>query len=419
MVLSPEHLLLSSVVTIPGCYRKALEAGVRDKYFGSSQNKAVWDWIERFRRQHDSLPSVTALRSTFPDFPLEVDLTEVDYDFALISVEKSYLKRQLTKRVYEIGENLAVDDIDAALSGFTLAGLDIPHQTDGFDPIKDFDVMIEYMESQAEGVTSIPFGFRSFDRRTGGFSQGDLGLIAARTGEGKTYMLVKVAAQALYMGKKVTFFTLEQSRKEIAKRIQPILAHMYGVTVAAATRGVEPDVESYRRMCQELAAQKVGDLRLHDGARNKKYTPSRVSAIVESEEPDLVIVDYTTRLRTNKGRDALEDWSIAGTIASQLLDVAQSVQIPLVAAHQVNRQGDMGPKDRAPRLSTLAQADNFAQDASVVITLRKMGRHCRTFSCEKNRHGDDGFRWYTNYFPERGVIEEVPEDRAYELQAED
>jgi replicative DNA helicase len=96
-----------------------------------------------------------------------------------------------------------------------------------------------------------------------------------------------------------------------------------------------------------------------------------------------------------------------------LKQLAQEYQVPIVVASQLNRTSGM-QKDIG--VESLSQSDAIGQDADGVIMTQKITPSVRKFSLPKYRHGPDGYHWYCEFKPHKGIFKEVNGERVEELK---
>jgi hypothetical protein len=174
------------------------------------------------------------------------------------------------------------------------------------------------------------------------------------------------------------------------------------------------DAEVYRRFYGELKERLDacgGDLDLHTPA-DGPVSPSVIAS--RASEYDLVAVDYVGLMAADGGGRAVDDWREMAKISNALKTIALSQKTAVLAAAQINRDGETGTGP--PKVKNLAQSDALGQDGDVVLTMRAKPHNVAThFSIEKNRHGPSGVHFHTTFDPDRGVYTEVSADHAEDL----
>lgn len=414
-----EQTLISAVLATQDL-ATALEHGIDAAHF--TEYGTEWEFIRGYHAQHGHTPQRVIFRAKFPrfevlDFP---DVTTAITDFAI-----AYRRQGLAQMVRETVGLLKADDVEKA----SLAALNTATRLNAMfspvtatDGLRAKDSFLDEVRKRQErislrGMSGIDLGFPTLNDRTGGAQPGELWVVGARLGNGKTWTLAKMAAAALIDGHDVEFVSLEQSSMAISFRIHTLLAHHFGFTISNrglnSGRGI--DIESYSDLLDKIDANIPGRLTVTDSSRGR-VSPATLSARVEKVRPDVVFVDYLTLLSDNRGARATEDWRVAATISGDVKVVAQEHDVPIVCAAQINRQGD---GTTPAKVAHLAQADAIGQDADAVVTQAKTSKRLLQLLLAKYRHGEDGFTFYAQFEPDTGQIGEITSDRADEIRLDD
>jgi replicative DNA helicase len=218
----------------------------------------------------------------------------------------------------------------------------------------------------------------------GGLAAGELGIITACAGSGKSWVLSKLGAEAMKQGKNVVHFTLELNENYV------------GLRYDACFTGI--DFQNIRNNV-DIVKQKIADV---PGKLKIKYFPIKtVSAYslkahcerlaVLGTKVDMIIVDYADILRPSQSERNSNSYSEAGGIYEELRGVAGELQVPIWSASQSNR---------AAMDEDIIQANNIADSYRKIMTAdfvmslsRKVNdkqANTARFHVIKNRFGPDG-----------------------------
>lgn len=218
-------------------------------------------------------------------------------------------------------------------------------------------------------VWGLSTGFRSWDRLTGGLHRGQLTVLAARTGVGKTTLSLQVAetvARALKEREeqaRVVVLSLEMSARELLLRL------------SCSRALVDAERLSQGRLSEEEHKRWLGAVR--ELAELEPYLTLWVSAnvtvgdlLVRTEELHqerpiaLLVVDYLGLIR-GVGATRYEQVS---EVSRQLRALATGLEIPVLANAQLARPQDRS-EDRPPTLYELRDSGSIEQDADNVLLL--------------------------------------------------
>lgn len=194
----------------------------------------------------------------------------------------------------------------------------------GLDYVDNFESIIEDVKRN-----SISTGWDVVDElMDGGLGPGELGVVMAPSGIGKSWFLSKIACSAIQMGMNVLHYTLELSENYVGQRYTTIL------TGIQTTEHKERKDEIIRKI-----KQTPGRVRI-------KYYPPQfatsktLSAHIEKLRasgfnPNLIIIDYADLLKSSNSRDGL--YAELGGIYEELRGLSGEAGIPIWTATQTNR----------------------------------------------------------------------------------
>lgn len=365
-------------------------------------------WLASYPKLYGDKPSSAALTHKFPDFPYSTEAC--DSAFAAEEVINEYTRRLLVKSIQKAADHLEQGDTEEAMlavSSFIPPARMKPMEND----LADLDFLDQYQEK--EDALVVPWD--TLQDRTGGMRGGDLWYLAARLSQGKSWTLAAFARDALMAGRKVKFYSLEMPRYQVLVRMHVLLGAELGLDVDhIAMRDKLYDHSEYRKLVKKINEEVPGELHIHDTSMGR-VTPSTVA---QDRGIDLCIVDYAGLMSTPLGGRAIDDWRSMGVISNMLKEVALSNNMRIIAAAQINREGDTAGSV-PPKVKNLAQSDSLGQDADVVITHKQMSKSVMVYGIEKNRHGASGERFYSRFLPNTGRFNEIDKDRAEDIRDEE
>lgn len=410
----PEALLISAVLRT-GSAATLSNAGVSSLCF--TVHKAEMQWIEQFIGKHRRVPDKTAFKNRWPECPLyRTDDVEHWTEEVAKEHSRTCLVNLLDRSIDLVGE----EDIDRAVKQLQAGLLDLQAQRKmgGRDVFADWqdtfdDVERRVKKVMATGQSGIPTGFPSLDAVTGGFQDGWLAIVAGRLGMGKTWTAVRMACTAAFAGHSVCYFSLEQSRQQIALRVHTFASGKYGRDVFQSLdlmRGHGFNLRNYRKFLESMVGQVKGKMWVDDSSRGA-VTPLSIAATIEERKPDIVFIDYLTLLSTGK-----KDWQEVASLSGQLQQIAQRARVPIIALSQVNR---LGIGKEPPGAEHLSQADAIGHDADLVLTMMQKSKRVMKMRLAKNRHGPQDVMWFCRFSPNTGQFDEISGDEAADIIEKD
>ena len=247
----------------------------------------------------------------------------------------------------------------------------------------------EKMQAAAQNgswVTGVPTGFDRYDRLTSGLHEGDLSIVAARPGMGKTSFVLNVAQnvsrprivespdqpgrRSEIPGVAVMVFSLEMPREQLTNRM---LASEARVDVSKM-RSRALTTEDWAKLTTAAALLSKLPIYIDD---TPSVTLLEVRAkmrrlIAEYERKTdgprvgLLIIDY---LQLMKGRDGVSSREQEiSEISRGLKGLAKELKLPVIALSQLNRAVESrSEKSKRPLLSDLRESGAIEQDADNII----------------------------------------------------
>ena len=218
-------------------------------------------------------------------------------------------------------------------------------------------------ESSVSGVTT---GFTDLDEKTNGFQPAELIILAARPSMGKTAFVCNIAmAVARIEQKSVLFFSLEQSKLELAERLLSIHSEINGKSLRAG----QLDDDEHDRLMR--GSSELSELPLFIDDKPGR-TMSQIAAIARrvdrQKELGLIIIDYLQLVEPEDKQQPREQ-QIA-QISRRLKFLSKDLRVPVIALAQLNRGVELR-EDKRPKLADLRESGAIEQDADLVTFLHR------------------------------------------------
>lgn len=223
---------------------------------------------------------------------------------------------------------------------------------------------IEQRPTRPPGITT---GFTDLDELLGGLRKKQLITVAGSTSMGKSVFLTDVARHvAIELGLTVAFFSLEMSKEEMFERI---VAAEAGVPLKHVRNGTLTEQE-WAKISNKLGPMSNAPLFLADeAAMTVRQMKARSQRLAARHGLDLLIVDHMHLV--DAGRRIDDDVKRLGEISRSLKsDLAMDMDIPVIAAAQLNRNPTSRP-DKRPQLADLKGSSSIEQDSNVVVLIHR------------------------------------------------
>lgn len=320
----------------------------------------------------------TLIRETLKDVFRNIESSDLTFikDQSLDFCKNQELKKAILKSV-EYLKDSRYGDIKSLIDGALRAGADTNL---GHDYNTDIDT--RYADS-ARAVKSTPWDIIN-EITEGGFGKGELIILAAGPGGGKSMALVNIAVHSAKQGLNVLYYTLELNESYVSRRIDSLVSGI-------AQQNLKYHLDEVRDSIAKLTGRIVVKYYPTKSATTNTLAAHIEKSIAVGFKPDMVIVDYADLLRdTSNNKNARKD-EILGGIYEELRGLAGTYEIPVFSASQLNRSAAemdiVGGDKIAESYSKLMVAD-FVASLSRKMTDKIAGTGRWTII--KNRFGVDG-----------------------------
>jgi len=240
---------------------------------------------------------------------------------------------------------------------------------------EDYQPLSALMESTLDEIealashgimSGVPTGFVELDELTNGLHPGQMVIVAARPGVGKSTLGLDLArSAAIGHGLCSAFFSLEMTKTEIVMRLLSAEAQ---VPLQDIRKGNMSD-ENWARIARKTGEVSSAPLFIDDSP-NLTMMEIRAKArrLKQRHDLKLVIVDYLQLMSSGKRVESRQ--LEVSEFSRQMKLLAKELEVPVVALSQLNR-GPEQRTDKKPMLSDLRESGSLEQDADVVILLHR------------------------------------------------
>ncbi len=248
----------------------------------------------------------------------------------------------------------------------------------------------------------IQTGFKRLDRMTNGLHGGELIVLAARPGVGKSAMAMNIVENVAKQGKTVAVFSLEMSKQQLIERM---LSSMSTVPLANIKSGTFDDPEADITRLRAAQNTICAKMKLY-GNDYAQIRPSEISSqcrrLKAQKGLDLIVIDYIQLM--NSGVDPKQGRAVeVGAITRALKLMAKELDVPIIALAQLKRDAEMrnikgkeaGGGGSEPVLSDLRESGSIEQDADIVLFIHRdtdseKGIKNYSLIVAKHRNGETG-----------------------------
>lgn len=355
--------------------------------------KAEYEFIKAHYDAYHVVPDRLTFLNHFPDFIIQ-DVNEPD-NYLVEQLYNDYNQSYLASRFNGMKKFLEADDIAGATKYFldSVEKLHIGSALQCTDIMSDTSRYERYLDMIAnQSKYFISTGFPELDKIITGIDRRNENMvIAARTGVGKSWLLLTIAAAASKQGLTVGIYSGEMSVDKVAYRIDTLLGKIDNRKIS---RGDLYYKDQYKNYLEGLSCSGYGAIKVLTPADIAgPATVDALQAFIEKEHLDILFIDQYSLLEDNS-RAKVAHEKVAN-ISKAVKNLQVLKQIPIISVSQMNRTKN---EDKTQDTTQIALSDRIGQDATVILMLDKQdaedvnhkGFYRVTLNLVKSRDGGDG-----------------------------
>lgn len=275
-----------------------------------------------------------------------------------------YASAEINALAYDAPDDLGVVVEEAEKILFNVTEKRVASEFEKMDSllIDAFEEITKLAEHKDE-ILGVATGFKDIDDLFHGFRGGDLVILAARPGVGKTSFALNLAVNAAKLGTTVAFLSLEMSASQLVQRI---LCSEARVNLARLRSG-KVEKSDWGAIADASNTLSKLDMYIDDTpALSILELRAKARRELRDKEKGLIVVDYLQLMQPPQTRRDGNRAVEVGEISRGLKVLAKEMDMPVIALSQLSRQVEMRGKKR-PMLSDLRESGSIEQDADIVM----------------------------------------------------
>lgn len=337
--------------------------------FYHKENRIVYDAMKALHNEGEHIDSLSLRNKLiesgkYSEIDGDVYLSDlvscaslVNFKYAARTLTKLMFRRKLKDLALNIHDlinspgienELILNEIETVVKNFDRLSREDYTEIKDLMPedFKDYDVTGQY----------IPTGFKAIDSKIIGLFKGELIILGARPGRGKTALALNCVMN-MAKDNNCAFISLEMPKKQLGMRALSSWAMVNG-------RDLRQGKLDGKVKQLEEARDRIKKLKLAILNRNTiDQIEASARKLVQLKDLKFLAVDYLQLVKvTGKGKQRYVE---VGEVSRRLKLLAIELDIPILAMCQLSRECE----DRAPRLSDLRESGDIEQDADVVLFL--------------------------------------------------
>ena len=236
-----------------------------------------------------------------------------------------------------------------------------------------------FNEHVGEGL--VKTGFYKLDDCLGGLEGGDVTVIGARPGIGKSALVTQIIGNMAQKGHRVGYFNLEMNESQVYERFVSRLAELSLTRVRRAKSFLGGEEESFNKANEEMSGY---DVIISTGSKSV----GEIRAESRHQQFDVIVIDYLQLVKAD--RRYANRASEVGDISKAIKALAMELHIPIILLSQLNRVSE-SKETKEPTMAELRESGDIEQDASNIVLMWNLSEKNRAFKglkIEKQRQGE-------------------------------
>ena len=400
----PQLQLLNYLLTT-GDYSVITTNGLTAENF--PQFKKEFNYIYSYFKQYNKIPDSLTFITEFPSFEL-VDTAGVSVQFLLDKVNTEATRTALITNFNKVRELITTNRIDEALSLYIEGASKVSanKNLEASDLLTDISRYQEYIDKCSDfNKYYVSTGFPELDAILGGWDRTEeYATISARSGVGKTWVLLKSITASVNRGLKVGLYSGEMSANKIGYRFDTLMSH---ISNGQLTHGNINAANAYKSYLDNLQLDH-GDAKFYVLTRDKingKATVDALRGFIEKYDLDILFIDQHSLLDDSKSsRSAFE---AAANISKDIKNLQVTKHIPIITVSQQNRTSIEPGKFAGTE--NISNSDRIAQDSTTIIFISQEN-DIMTLHIAKARDGGTGKDLRYAIDLDKGIFEYIVEN---------
>lgn len=360
-----------------------------------------FNFIVNHYKEYGNTPDTSTFLSKFPEDEI-LEVNESDR-YLIDTIREEYLYYKSVPIVQHIAELLKTDANAAAEymihatkelnPNYNLGGIDIVA-----DAITRYNEFIDRKEHQDEWFFTT--GFPELDDLIHGIQrQEEFFVIFARTNQGKSWILEKIATHIWEIGFNVGYISPEMGPSSVGYRFDTLHAHVDNKGLMWGNDDVDNDL--YKKYIDELSQRKNKFIVATPSDFDRRITITKLRNWIKKYNLQAIAIDGITYLSDERGKKTDNKNTSLTNLSEDLMGLSIEIGIPVLTVVQANRNGVVdNDSDDLPELDSMRDSDGISFNASKVIALRQNKDGDLLMQIKKQRNGLVGkklsYKWSAN-----------------------
>lgn len=389
--------------------------------FDPGVNQAIYLTLKELYEKGVKIDQAVVLKELYKKIPMDVitylaslDVDPSNYQYWIDDVKKQSKIKELKKTLHIVADMIRddkdPDNIIAYMEENITAKLP-SGDSRIISPKKQAEINVQRMKERLANpkeITGISTGFDRLDRIISGINPGDLVVIAAQTGRGKSALALNIARHVGIKNKLTTvYLNTEMSEEQVSDRLCAMLTGIdyYNIRVGALDATQQDKVLS--------AYEKIGEGRLYITDAFYDLDLSKTMSIARKfkvqQDLKLLILDYIGRLDIGWDKRYPNEYQALEQAAKKMKGLAQQLKIGVIMLAQLNEEEELAGSKRIEN-----ECDIYLRLLEVKNNDKEVYDYPQGFEPDhwlhvrKNRSGVSNIKIGLNFVKNKMILGEVP-----------
>lgn len=401
---NPEVKLLNHVINT-GDIVSPLNSGI-DKAFVLYSDE--WEFIKQYYKDYREVVPKSIFFDKFPGIAEEQ--TDGVMEFYIEELFKWSARHHLQEILTESASTMKEVGPYAVMQKMTRRLAQLGRDTKmirDIDLVSNADERMEALREKIElrrsgrSTIGVPTGISAIDNHFGGCMKGDFIVIAAPTGQLKSWLALYMALNAWKEGYRVLYFSLEMSGEQLGYRIDTLLGEGLFSNTALTFGTEDVTYDHYKVWLGEVMRDKHPFVVVSNEDLDEINQDTVLSKIIQWK-PDLCIIDYHGLLDEASGITGEVEKTKTLSKAFKRMAIKTGVPIIDIAAVTQDKK-DIGEKPA--ELHELAWSRQLGYDSDLCLSLCLHGETLQAEAVKVRRGKKFGF--WLEWNIDRGIVKEL------------
>ena len=380
--------------------------GITPEYF--TTYKEQYKFLIQYYNQYNQLPSKETFQAKFDGKWEWLIVTDAE-DYLISKLKEAKLYRDIIVDYNKMTDLLRDEKADKAVEMMSKISQKYLQRssTSCIDLITESQSRYEGYEERVKNPSKsyVTTGLPELDDILGGWDLlNESAMICARTGIGKSWMLIYFALHAAKAGLRVGYYSGEMESDLIGYRLDTFLGNIANGSLTHGNASINEQYKNYLEMLPQTVSGHIYCIMPDDPMFGGTVTVGKLRAFIEKYDLQMLCIDQFSLLDDQRGAKTPREQAV--NISKDLRALQRIKKIPILSAVQLNREDTT---DNGPSTKNISESDRIGQDATTVLFIESKDDNLKII-VGKARNAKSGDKLSYAWNKNMGIIRYIPTD---------